>query len=500
MPAFPLPFYFVCIAIALGGLWTFSARHQSWGIPAAMVMLTTAVWYLGDALYNPYEEYVINIGAEHLDAAWWQVLLFVIAYLLLIIPIHQLVNARLARRSSFVMRAFETDHLGKGSIQRNLDKATAGLVVVWLGLMAVALVRVEGNVIGLFAPYLIGIKAEPWGRGRLGGGFDAFIALAGYLQIFLTASFGVIFALSRNPRMRTIAGIIFFLSAPYFLFDRTRNTMLATMIPGLVAWVFLRLKGSLLIKLAVMGLAFLMVNFWFTFVMENRTGGSIAGAFAQGSGKSLEDTRHLGLNMLEELAWVNAFIHEGSYQPNLGQRYFAELVNPIPRTLWEGKPLIGIDYALARGQAGTETDNLVTATISTGMIGQGVVNFSRFFGPLAAAFLMSLWTALLARQDLLGWKEPARLMLYGVGLILTFNMGRDITLLVIYPFLFGLILLLVWNAVRDPAGKAGLPREGKNQRSTGPQSRKRRRQVPVPLQDAAVARAASRPDFSPPDA
>jgi hypothetical protein len=27
-----------------------------------------------------------------------------------------------------------------------------------------------------------------------------------------------------------------------------------------------------------------------------------------------------------------------------------ELVNPIPRGLWPGKPLIGIDYAIARGQ------------------------------------------------------------------------------------------------------------------------------------------------------
>lgn len=32
------------------------------------------------------------------------------------------------------------------------------------------------------------------------------------------------------------------------------------------------------------------------------------------------------------------------------KEYFAELMNPIPRVLWPGKPLIGIDYAIARGQ------------------------------------------------------------------------------------------------------------------------------------------------------
>jgi hypothetical protein len=54
--------------------------------------------------------------------------------------------------------------------------------------------------------------------------------------------------------------------------------------------------------------------------------------------------------MLEELAWINSFIDKGTYAVNWGQRYWAELVNPIPRGLWQGKPLIGIDYAIARGQ------------------------------------------------------------------------------------------------------------------------------------------------------
>ena len=78
------------------------------------------------------------------------------------------------------------------------------------------------------------------------------------------------------------------------------------------------------------------------------------------------------------------------------------------------------------------------------MIGQGVVNFGRIGGPFAAALLMTLWVALLARQDLMG-ENPGRLILYGTGIMLTFNMGRDITLLVVYPFFFGLALFWVWQ-------------------------------------------------------
>ncbi len=91
------------------------------------------------------------------------------------------------------------------------------------------------------------------------------------------------------------------------------------------------------------------------------------------------------------------------------------------------------------------------------MIGQGVNNFGRLFGPLAAALLMAGWVGLLARQDLLSRGEPARLLLYGLGLVLTFNLGRDVTLLVLYPFLFGSLLYWWWEPVSaQTSGRPGV--------------------------------------------
>ena len=145
--------------------------------------------------------------------------------------------------------------------------------------------------------------------------------------------------------------------------------------------------------------------------------------------------------MYEELCWINAFIQDGSYQPNWGRRYLAEAVNPIPRTIWPNKPMIGIDYALARGQGGGAASAAgVHATISTGMIGQGVCNFGSVFGPVAAALLMSGWIAILARFDSTA-DYVGRLMLYTLGLVLTFNLGRDISLLVAYPLIFGYFIV-----------------------------------------------------------
>ena len=81
------------------------------------------------------------------------------------------------------------------------------------------------------------------------------------------------------------------------------------------------------------------------------------------------------------------------------------------------------------------------------MIGKGVVNLGLFFGVLAAAFLMATWAAILARQDLKG-EKTGRLLLYMVSMVLTFNLGRDITLITLYPFLFGFIMLVVFSRAR----------------------------------------------------
>ena len=84
------------------------------------------------------------------------------------------------------------------------------------------------------------------------------------------------------------------------------------------------------------------------------------------------------------------------------------------------------------------------------MIGGGVLNFGPFFGPMAAGILMALWTALLIRW----WQQRdslPRLVLFMLGAGLTFNLGRDITLLVLWPVVFAYCfvrLIEIWTAKR----------------------------------------------------
>ena len=448
---FPIGFYIAFLLLGAGFLQAWNTRMSGVGIPMAAVLGTVAIWYFGDALYNDYDRYVMEIGGQYLEAAWWQVALFIAAFMAFVPMLHRMVNRKvLGERSEFWV-LMQQGGIDNPEFQRRLDIATRLILGVWLILMFIALVRTNFDVLGLFAPYISG-KANPWGRGRVGSGFDALISFANYLQIMLASAFGIVAAVAKNRRTRMIGLFITALSLPWFLLDRTRNTMLAVALPGLLAWVFVRVRGGIFLKVAILLGAFLVTEGWMKFVIQTRSGSDISRAFTQlgiaGVAETIEqtETKHQGLNMLEELAWVNSFIDQGTYVVNNGARYFAELVNPIPRVIWPNKPMIGIDYAIARGQlygdAG-DTAAGVGATISTGMIGQGVVNFGTFFGVLAAAFLMAYWVAILARQDLMGIKM-GRMLLFFIGCVLTFNLGRDITLITLYPFLFGYFMLTFW--------------------------------------------------------
>ena len=449
---FPTAFYVALVLLGVAFVYAWRQRELGVGIPMGAVLGTVAIWYFGDAFYNDYASYSRKIGEQYVEAAWWQVALFLAAFLLFVPLLHSSMNRSLFSHRSEFWALMRSGGVENKEFQRRLDIATRLILGVWIFLMLIALVRTNFDFLGLFAPYISG-KAHPWARGRVGSGFDALISFANYLQIMLAASFGIVAAVAKNRRTRTIALVVTALTLPWFLLDRTRNTMLAVVLPGLLAWVFVRFRGGLLLKLAVLLGAFLVTEGWMKFVLQNRSSTNISMAFSQmgigGVYDQIEATegKHEGLNMLEELTWVNSFIDKGTYVVNNGSRYFAELVNPIPRAIWPDKPMIGIDYAIARGQLYGDAGDAqggVGATISTGMIGQGVVNFGTFFGVLAAAFLMAFWVAVLARQDLMG-EKMGRMLLFFIGCVLTFNLGRDITLITLYPFLFGYLMTSFWS-------------------------------------------------------
>jgi hypothetical protein len=118
--------------------------------------------------------------------------------------------------------------------------------------------------------------------------------------------------------------------------------------------------------------------------------------------------------------------------------------------------LLGIDYAIARGFSnvgtGVSSDIGVVATISTGILGQAVLSFGVIFGPIFAAALMGLWVGILARFRAQG--TALRRLLFLVGLGVTFNLGRDVTLLVLWPFVFCYVGIRLLERRSNPAAVA----------------------------------------------
>jgi len=443
--------------LIIGTFWGVRNLQGAIGLPFLAIIVTIAVWYMGDAFYNDYVGYhSVLFEADTLQSAWWQVAWFLTVFLLLTPLIHQQLNARHIRNGSGVLHIFKHG-IDDPMLQKQMRLLFRGSIIIWSILVVIAVVRVRAQLPYFFFPFL-GYRAEPWGRGRLGSGFDALLSFAFYIQLLVTSIFGVMAALLTDRRLRRQAFVFCLLTWPYFFFDRTRNTILAIAIPGILSWAFLRLRGGLLKKGAVLLAFFLGINAWMGFVIANRSEGrNVISAFGQKGFSLTEDStvHHEGLNMYEELCWITSFIEEGKYKPNWGQEYFAELANPIPRVIWHNKPLIGIDYAILRGQgvrndSGPTGEAGVYATISTGLIGQGVINFGRVLGPAFAALLVSFWVSILARLDL-QIQELGRLPLYSLGLIMTFNLGRDITLITLYPFMFGAGAIWWYNRNRRKA-------------------------------------------------
>ncbi|MCA9235142.1 MAG: hypothetical protein KDA44_06710 [Planctomycetales bacterium] len=442
------------LAAAIAGFATyhgFRSLREAYGLPLLVSVATIAFWYLGDVLYNDQDGRYESLFKNGINGdAWFEVAIFLNSLVFAAPRIHRWANRTLLSRSSRVFDLVDggADHPG---LQRMLPTFLALCSTIWLTIIVIALIRLGGDAVHFVFP-VFGQKMSPFGRSRVGSGISALLSLGHYLQVLAATGFGLVWALSTNRSQRTMALVGMATTWPYFIFDRTRHGTLMVCLPTVLAYVFVRMRGPHWRKVFVLCVALLITDSWFRIVMEARTAQMSVLDYAFSSQPAETDDRkrpsggrHEGLNMFEELCWVNKYIRDGSYQVNWGERYFAELVNPVPRALWPGKPLIGMDYAIARGMAQTgkrysAADGGVNASISTGIVGQGVVNFGRVLGPIAAALIMAGWIAFLARLDLQG-ELAGRLPLYALGIVSIFNMGRDITLLLLYPLLFGYLFL-----------------------------------------------------------
>jgi len=432
--SYPDSFWIAAIVLFALLLETAFRLQTAWAKPAIAVYLTIGAWYLYNMVYDTPAHFFEIFPPGLIDQALYQVILFLVAF-------------RLAVPG--IAKAFTkgvVDYPGYPSYDpRQLMVIFKWLFGIWALVFSIGVSLIDFDVLAIIWPPTSPFKISMFGRGAIGQGIDFLYSFAGYVYLLVCALFGVLLAVG-NGRLRVLAGAMVVLTWPYFFFDRTRNTMLAVLLPGVIAY-WLLTSGKLGRKIVFSVILFMALNTWFLVVMKARgTGGGSSMSLYTQQDQDLSEVKHQGLNMLEELCWIDSFVDSGSMIITPGARYFGEMVNMVPRTIWPDKPRVGFDYAIARGLRNMNEDGeVVLATVATGTIGQGVHNFGTFFGVIAAALIMACWTGFLAKLWMQRDQLP-RAALFMVGVGLTFNMGRDITLLVLWPFVFGYLGVRLYEA------------------------------------------------------
>lgn len=439
-----LPFSYdlaVLITLFAAGYGMLNLR-KSWAPAFLAVIGTFAAWYLIEPHYAPSTMMIFS--AHQLSVAYMSAAFFISGF----IVFHSWM------RKSFLPRRWQSglsireNMLAPGAITS--DRLATLAIMLWLVLLAYGVWRLQGDVMQALFPLSARSGVQMWQRGATAGASTTglIVSIASYLYILALATFGLLLPIVRKPQTRALLLLVILVAWPYAFLQGSRNITLAVMVPLFVS-MFMFARISPILKAAVLLVGFVLTEFAFRAIIVMRsTGFNLAGL------ESLQGQRHLGLSMGTELVWITTFVEQGSLSPTWGLRYLEELVVVIPRVLWPDKPLIGIDYAILRGFGGASNDIGVVATISSGMVGQGVINFGLFLGPLFAGFLMACWANFLTRLRLQGTAPRVALFLIGLGL--TFNLGRDITLLVLFPFVFGYVVVRV---LERPRGKSpGLAR------------------------------------------
>jgi len=414
---------------------------NSFGISIA-VYATIFAWYFVDPFINP--ESYDYLPSSLLSESYGQILLFLIGFRVFTpVAIRWIVRRR-----------------GTGTFDTRLspEQILRAAGALWFILFLIGVYRMGGDVMGALFPLDGRGGPTMWGRAAVETEASGFlISSGGYLFNAVTAFLGVLVFFQRSTRWRLLAGAVFAIALPYFFLAGARSHFLAAVVPFIITYLFYG-RHPLVIRLAILAIAFVCLNEGFKFVVAFRDSGGYREVLASENPYELmnEDVRTSGLNMIQELCFVDVYLQTGGTSPAYGGRYLNELLNFIPRAIWPSKPMIGIDYAKWRGFESEHDENGelgVNTTVSSGMIGGGVLNFGQGFGPVAAGILMAFWTGLLIRW----WEQRRsllRLVLFMLGAGLTFNLGRDISMLVLWPVIFAYVfvrLAEMWGT-RRPQG------------------------------------------------
>jgi hypothetical protein len=436
-----LPQYLFALGLLLGLVIEalINYKRYIWSLPALAIYATIFVWYYTELIYTP--ENFVSFSQEIIGQSYDQIFIFLASFRLFI--------PWLSRKFSY------NSQLKWSSSVFHTEQLLFYSTIIWGLLLVYGIIRMNGDVFGALFPLKSRAGVHMWARAAASGaGSTGFlVSAASYTYLLVCSFFGVLLPLQTKTSFKIINTLLMLTALPYFLLMGARNQVLAVLFPAYFSYLLFARRPWWL-KAALSVIAFFILNQVLTFIISYRNiGFEMLLNVGIPTSSAIAQQEHKGLNMLEELCHINSFFQQGMLESSYGGRYVEEFLNFIPRAIWPDKPLLGIDYAKLRGFGSKNSDIGVYATISTGFIGQGILNFGPWLGSIAPGFLMAAWSGWLSRL----WVQrysALRLCLFLAALGVTFNLGRDFTLLVLFPIVFGYVLVRLLENLKQKTGNS----------------------------------------------
>lgn len=262
------------------------------------------------------------------------------------------------------------------------------LIALFIGFLPL-LVYAEGDVLAIlkdaFAP-----RNNRWGsmfqRSRYGGFRDAFLELRMFLRAALPLAAAILVQKRQGSARRAFAA--FFLAYMFSdaLNSGTRSRVLEVILPICAAcyWRMPKRQKRYALYVGLPGMVMLIL-LWSAATVSGRNEGRIHWSQAT-------EVDYVGFEMFRELLFLIDTVPERA-DFRYGRTYYVQLVNPIPRAIWKGKPDDDAGLELARIK-GMIQHGEAYLTNSPGLIGEmywngglpGIILISALLGYLAKSW------------------------------------------------------------------------------------------------------------------
>ncbi len=283
---------------------------------------------------------------------------------------------------------------------------------------------------------ITGLSAR-WTGALVRGRYGSWRTVLYEMQMFLEASLPLAVALAfkkEAPIGRRVFSALFVVWMILRQFSTGARTPLVPIVLCICAAIFWRSGARVRRMLIVVGIPVGLVAGYFVAAMI--VAGRNEGKLELDAAK----TEYVGTEMFRELLFV---IHAEDHgmSPQYGLTYFTQLVNPIPRAIWPGKPVADAGLILARAYGAVYKSGEPTMTIAPGFLGEAYMNFW-FLGliivPAVAGVVVRAWDRLLP----IALKSLPCLLVYATGLARIYASGRSVNFATFYG-LFALFALLI---------------------------------------------------------